>query len=71
MEKPLSFEQRLTGPVFGSASKLLPVCGVFPKRLITFNPMQYVVKRVKDDEYELFTEDGTGDLPVETPTISL
>ena len=32
---------------------------VFPKRLITFNPMQYVVKRVKDDEYELFTEDGT------------
>jgi len=28
------------------------------------------VKRVKDDEYELFTEDGTGDLPVETPTIS-
>ena len=27
--------------------------------------MQYVVKRVKDDEYELFTEDGTGDLPVE------
>ena len=32
--------------------------------------MQYVVKRVKDDEYELFTEDGTGDLPVETPTIS-
>lgn len=43
---------------------------VFPKRLITFNPMQYVVKRVKDDEYELFTEDGTGDLPVETPTIS-
>ena len=22
---------------------------VFPKRLITFNPMQYVVKRVKDD----------------------
>lgn len=43
---------------------------VFPKRLITFNPMQYVVKRVKDDEYELFTEDGTGDLPIETPTIS-
>ena len=43
---------------------------VFPKRLITFNPMQYVVKRIKGDEYELFTEDGTGDLPVETPTIS-
>ena len=32
--------------------------------------MQYVVKRVKDDEYELFTDDGAGDLPVETPTIS-
>ena len=30
---------------------------VFPKRLITFNPMQYVVKRIKGDEYELFTED--------------
>ena len=44
---------------------------VFPKRLITFNPMQYVVKRIKDDEYELFTEDGTGDLPIETPTISM
>ena len=43
---------------------------VFPKRLITFNPMQYVVKRIKGDEYELFTEDGTGDLPAETPTIS-
>ena len=25
---------------------------VFPKRLITFNPMQYVVKRVKGDEYD-------------------
>ena len=31
---------------------------------------RFAVKRIKGDEYELFTEDGTGDLPAETPTIS-
>ena len=32
---------------------------VFPKRLIAFNPMQYVVWRGKKEEYELFSdEDG-------------
>ena len=29
-----------------------------------------IMNIVKDDEYELFTDDGAGDLPVETPTIS-
>ncbi len=31
---------------------------VFPKRLITFNPMQYVVRRSKGEDYDLF-ESGT------------
>ena len=41
---------------------------VFPKRLITFNPMQYVVWRGKKEEYELFSyEDGE---TTSTPTLS-
>ena len=43
---------------------------VFPKRLITFNPMQYVVRRSNGEDYELFAEDGAGDIPNETPTIT-
>ena len=43
---------------------------VFPKGLITFNPMQYVVIRSKGDDYELFAEDGAGDIPNKTPTIT-
>ncbi len=40
---------------------------VFPKRLLSFNPMQYVVWRGKQDEYELFSdEDGDVD---STPTL--
>lgn len=31
---------------------------VFPKQLITFNPMQYVVIRGNNDDYEMFAEDG-------------
>ena len=34
---------------------------VFPKRLITFNPMQYVVMRSKQADYDLFSEDS-GDI---------
>lgn len=30
---------------------------VFPKRLITFNPMQYVVMRGKKEEYDLFSDE--------------
>jgi integrase len=41
---------------------------VFPKRLITFNPMQYVVRRSKDDDYDLF-ESGT-DPEGAVPTIT-
>ena len=31
---------------------------VFPKRLITFNPMQYVVQRGKVENYELFSDEN-------------
>ena len=31
---------------------------VFPKKLISFNPMQYVVWRGKKEEYELFADEG-------------
>ena len=41
---------------------------VFPKRLITFNPMQYVVWRGKKEDYDLFSdEDGNTD---STPMLS-
>ena len=41
---------------------------VFPKRLITFNPMQYVVWRGKKEDYDLFSdEDGNTN---STPTLS-
>ena len=41
---------------------------VFPTRLITFNPMQYVVWRGKKEDYDLFSdEDGNTD---STPTLS-
>ena len=43
---------------------------VFPKKLITFNPMQYVVRRSNGDDYELFCENGANELPYETSTIS-
>ena len=41
---------------------------VFPKRLITFNPMQYVVWRGKKEDYELFSDEN-GDT-ASTPTLS-
>ena len=41
---------------------------VFPKRLVSFNPMQFVVMRGKKEEVELFNEDGDDELTV--PTIS-
>ena len=41
---------------------------VFPKRMITFNPMQYVVWRGKKEDYDLFS-DGDSDT-VSTPTLS-
>lgn len=41
---------------------------VFPKRLITFNPMQYVIWRGKKESYDLFSdEDGE---TASTPTLS-
>lgn len=41
---------------------------VFPKRLITFNPMQYIKIRQTQESYELFNEDGEDGLTA--PTIS-
>ena len=41
---------------------------VFPKRLMTFNPMQYVKIRHKQETYELFNENSEDGLTV--PTIS-
>jgi integrase len=41
---------------------------VFPKRLISFNPMQFVVVRGKKEEVELFNENSDDELTV--PTIS-
>lgn len=43
---------------------------VFPKQLITFNPMQYVVRRSNDEDYEMFAEDAEGEPVGETPTIN-
>ena len=41
---------------------------VFPKRLITFNPMQYVVMRFKKEEYDLFSDDDDDNV-ISKPTI--
>lgn len=41
---------------------------VFPKRLISFNPLQYVVWRGKKEEYELFSQED-GDAPA-MPTLT-
>lgn len=40
---------------------------VFPKRLITFNPMQYVIRREKKEEVNIFENDNNGS---ETQTIT-
>ena len=45
---------RLFSAVLQSAFRF----AVFPKRMISFNPMQYVVWRGKKDDYELFSEDN-------------
>ena len=43
---------------------------VFPKRLLSYNPMQYVVYRKNVEEYDLFVEDETTeDVPI-VPTIT-
>ena len=40
---------------------------VFSKRLISFNPMQYVVWRGKKEEYKLFSQED-GDAPAVPPS---
>ena len=35
---------------------------VFPKRLLSYNPMQYVVMRKKQESYELFSDDNSDEL---------
>ncbi len=41
---------------------------VFPKRLITFNPMHYVKLRVRKDDVDIFSEDESD--AVSTPTLT-
>lgn len=41
---------------------------VFPKRMITFNPMQYVVWRGKKEDYDLFSDEDSD--TASTPTLS-
>jgi integrase len=41
---------------------------VFPKRLISFNPMQYVVWRGQKEEYELFSDENGETAPAPTLT---
>lgn len=41
---------------------------VFPKKLISFNPMQYVVRRSQSEDYELFAQNGATEQV--TPTIN-
>ena len=41
---------------------------VFPKRLLSFNPMQYVVMRKKQESYKLFSDDNSDELAVLTIT---
>lgn len=43
---------------------------VMPKRLIAFNPMEYVVWRHKDDSYELFPDDDGDSVQSEYPVIT-
>ena len=44
---------------------------VFPKQLITFNPMQYVVLKKKTDSADLFAEENAEDGAVKTLTYEL
>ena len=41
---------------------------VFPKRLLSYNPMQYVVMRKKQESYKLFSDDNSDELAVPTIT---
>lgn len=41
---------------------------VFPKKLISFNPMQYVIRRNQAEDYELFVENNA--IQQITPTIN-
>ena len=41
---------------------------VFPKKLISFNPMQYVIRRNQAEDYELFVENNA--IQQVTPTIN-
>lgn len=43
---------------------------VFPKRLISFNPMEYVIRRSNGEDYEIFTESGQVDFEARPPIIT-
>lgn len=43
---------------------------VFPKQLISFNPMEYVIWRYKEDDYEIFLEEDQTSCEAACPTIT-
>lgn len=58
-----------TRHIYGAVLRGAFTFAVFPKKLISFNPMQYVVNRNANDNYELFTETRTEQASI-TKTIS-
>lgn len=58
-----------TRHVYGAVLRGAFSFAVFPKKLISFNPMQYVVNRNANDNYELFTTQRT-EQSVATKTVS-
>jgi len=51
-------QKRFHAPIFSNPIGSVSVCGI-SKKLIAFNPMQYVVMRSRKEEYSLFS-DGDG-----------
>lgn len=65
--KPLAVNSiRAYSAVLNSAFRF----AVLPKRLVTCNLMEYVVRRHKDDDYELFSDEERDSLQAEYPTIT-
>ncbi|MFI3283844.1 MAG: site-specific integrase, partial [Erysipelotrichaceae bacterium] len=58
-----------TRHVYGAVLRGAFTFAVFPKKFISFNPMQYVVNRNSNDNYELFTQQRT-EQAIATKTVS-
>lgn len=59
--KPLMYGTR---HVYGAVLRGAFAFAVFPKKLMSFNPMQYVVNRNTNDSYEIFTEQRTEQISI-------